>query len=152
MDQSQNKGKLRSVVVVNYLCLVIMNLCFFYVTAYEVMTHMAAMLGILVFILVVFTSVRVHMNSGLWKLTHAQAEMLDERELQVTHRAIHHAYGWFSIICLAIMLVHAFLVQMGSNMEALNTIPLVTSLIYFAHTLPGSILAWTERDVPGDAE
>jgi len=150
VNQSQSMSGRRGIVIFNYTCLIIMNLCFYLVYSYEDMTHFVDAIGIFTFISVVFTFIRLHMKSGLWKLTHTKAEMLDERELHVTHSAISHAYSAFTVICLTIMLVHAVLFRCIAGMDLVITVPLVVSLIYFAHTLPGSILAWTETHVPGE--
>lgn len=150
MNQQPATPKRRSLVTANYLCLIIMNVCFYFVYQHKDASHLVDAAGILALILVVATFIPLHMKSGLWKLTHAGADMLDERELQVTHDALSRAYGWFTVICLAIMMAHAVLFSLVPALDFVITMPLVASLIYFAHTLPGSILAWTERGVPGD--
>jgi len=48
------------------------------------------------------------------------------------------------------MMAHAVLFSLVPDLDFAITMPLVASLIYLAHTLPGTVLAWTERDVPGD--
>ena len=146
----QTKQKRRYSVILNYLCLVIMNICFYVVFHYKDMTHLVDFVGISAFMLVIATFIRLHIKSGLWKLTHTDSEVLDERELQVTHNALRYSYSWFTVICLAIMLVHAVFFRLFTNIDFIITIPLVSSLVYFAHTLPGSILAWTETKVPSD--
>ncbi len=58
--------------------------------------------------------------------------------------------------CLVLMNVCFYIVYISKDMTHLVDMAgigaLVASLIYFAHTLPGSVLAWTEMEVPGEAQ
>jgi|GEM_PF-396131 len=156
METEKARNKRRTWVVVNYLCLFIMNVCFYFVVRYADMTHAVDAVGLASFVVVVITFFPLHVKTGLWKLTHAKTEVLDERQVQVTHAALSRSYGWFTVICLVVMVVHALLFRLvpGLNFVFVNiiTVPMVGSLIYLAHTLPGSILAWTEREVPGEVQ
>ncbi len=151
MNLKESRSKRRSIILVNYISLLIVNVAFYFVYQYRDMSHIMDAAGLLALLIVAVTFVRGHVKSGLWKLTHARAGKLDERELQLTHHALGQAYGWFSVICLSIMLAHAVVYRLVPGIEFVITVPLVGSLIYLAHTLPGSILAWTEKEVPGDA-
>ena len=137
--------------MVNYLCLLIMNAGFYIVDMNEDATHAVDVVGIAAFIVVVITFIPLHAKTGLWKLTHAKTENLDERQVQITHVALSQAYGWFTVICLVIMIGHALLFRFLPFLGVGITVPLVVSLFYLAHTLPGSILAWTETEVPAEA-
>ena len=137
--------------VVNYLCLVMMNVCYYFVWAYKDMTHVVDVVGIGALVVVGITFIRLHRRTGLWQLTHAKADALDERQLQITHNALRRSYGWFAVICLVIMLAHAVVYRLVPGLDFALSVPLVVSLIYLAHTLPGSVLAWTEAEVPGEA-
>jgi hypothetical protein len=152
MADKAARGGRRAWMLVNYLCLFIMNVCFYFVAQNEDMTHAVDALGILAFVGVVFTFRKVHWKTGLWKLTHAKTETLDERQVQVTHIALGRSYAWFSVICLAIILFHAIVYRLLPGVNFIITIPLAGSLIYLAHTLPGSVLAWTEAEVPSEAQ
>jgi hypothetical protein len=99
-------------VVANYLSLAVMNVRFYFVYRYRDMTHLVDVLGLGALAIVVITFLAVHRRTGLWALTHAQAETLDERQLQITHDALSRAYGWFAVICLSIMLAHAVLFRL----------------------------------------
>jgi peptidoglycan/LPS O-acetylase OafA/YrhL len=150
MEREKTRRRIR--VVLNYLFLLIMNVCFYLVSEKVDMTHMVDAVGIGALVLVAITFRRLHKKTGLWKLTHAKTDQLDERQVQITHRALSQSYGWFTVICLVIMLVHAVLYRLVPGLNFVITVPLVGSLIYLAHTLPGSILAWTETEVPGEAQ
>ncbi len=152
MNNEKARARRRGELVVNYLCLFIMNVCFYFVYQQEGMNHLLDAVGIGAFALVAITFVRVHYRTGLWKLIHTKTAALDERQLQITHGALSRSYGWFAVICLVIMLVHAVVYRLALGVGFVITVPLVTSLIYLAHTLPASILAWTEMEVPGEVK
>jgi hypothetical protein len=138
--------------VVNYLCLVIMNVGFYIVDMNDHASHMVDAVGITAFVIVAITFFPLHAKTGLWKLTHAKTENLDERQVQITYNALSISYGWFTVICLVIMMGYAVSFRLFPGLGVTLTIPLVGSLIYLAHTLPGSILAWTETEVPAEAK
>ena len=129
-----------------------MNVCFYLVSENVDASHLVDAVGIGALVLVGITFRRVHKKTGLWKLTHTKTDSLDERQLQITHNALSQSYSWFTVICLVIMLVHAVFYRLVPGLNLVITVPLVGSLIYLAHTLPGSILAWTETEVPGEAK
>lgn len=142
----------KAFILINYFFLLVMNACFYFVHNNREMTHLVDALGITSLLIVTVTFIPGHMKSGLWKLTHSRTEILDERQLQVTHNAISRSYGIFAIVCLVIMLLHAVLYRLVPGVNFIITVPLAVSLIYLAHTLPASILTWTETEVPGDLQ
>ncbi|NOZ13762.1 MAG: hypothetical protein GXO69_08975 [Acidobacteria bacterium] len=151
MNRQTARGRRRRVIFINYAGLLIVNVTFYCVFQWKNSSHIIDAAGLLALAAVAVTFRYGHIKTGLWKLTHTHADKLDERELQLTHYALRHAYGWFSIICLSIMLIYAMTYRLIPEIKFIITVPLAVSLIYFAHTLPGSILAWTEKEVPGDA-
>jgi len=95
--------------------------------------------------LAIATFVVFHFRTRLWKLVHAPTQELDERQLQVTDKSLRYAYSIFSITCLLI-LAYCFYGLMESRDSAMGALVL-SSLIYMAHTLPSSIIAWMEKAV-----
>jgi hypothetical protein len=93
-------------------------------------------------LLVVATLVRYHVGTGLWKLVHTKVADLDERQVQVTHGALRHSYSIFTILCLVGLLWKSIFHARGPDL-----IIIFAGLLYLAHTLPSSILAWTESEV-----
>ena len=147
---TMSKTTRKLLVTVNYAFLLIMNGCFYLVSGNPDMTRLVDAVGLTALILVFITFFPLHWKTGFWKLTHARTDSLDERELQVTHTALRHAYAWFTVTCLVIVLAHALLFRLVDNSFVI-TVPLAGSLIYLAHTLPGSVLAWTEPLTPEEA-
>ena len=144
------RKKRRIFVLINYFFLLVMNVSFYFVYDNRDVSHLIDASGIGALIIVVFTFINVHKKSGLWKLTHTKTDFLDERQMQVTHNALSRSYSIFTVTCLAIMLVNGVLYRLVPGLDPVITLPLVASLIFLAHTLPASILAWTEIEVPGD--
>jgi hypothetical protein len=86
----------------------------------------------------------VHMRTGLWRIVHSRVDDLDERQVQVAHVALRRSYTAFTIICLALLVAQGIAGHWGF---VLFDVVLPAALIYVAHSLPSSILAWTEREV-----
>ena len=86
----------------------------------------------------------LHVSTGLWRLAHSRADKLDERQIQVTHGALSRSYEIFTVICLLVMLFNAVI---GDRGYYLFDAVLPVSLLYFAHSLPSSVVAWKEREV-----
>ena len=134
-------NSLKSLVCLNYGALFLMNAIFYYAYIKDA-SHPVHALGLLCAAVVVLTFRPLHWKTGIWKLTHAKQEKLDEREIALTHSALNESYGWFAVICLVIMFLQSLVSRMNICPKYTITIPLVASLIYFAHTLPGSFIAW----------
>lgn len=136
--------KTRKLVALNYGALLLLNVMF-YLAWITDPSKIVDVVGMLCIPVVGLTFRPLFLKSGIWKLTHAKQDDLDEREIKVTQSALSESYGWFSVICLLIMLVQSIVSRMNICPKFTITVPLVASLIYFAHTLPGAFIAWRER-------
>ena len=137
MRLMKSLNKTRVGTILNLLSLICVVLIFDYGKVY----HWNTVLIILeIAALVIFTIsfVFTYIKSGLWVFIHKPVKKLDERELAVTNISLRYAYGIFTVIIL-------FLLLAFSIMESSVNIVLVISLILFAHILPASIIAWTEK-------
>jgi len=139
-------------VTVNYAALLLMNIAFYFVYKGRNASHIYDVIGLISIVVVGVTFRSVHWKTGIWKLTHARSKELDERELSLTHWALSQSYAWFTVICLVIMLAFALSSRMNICPQYTISIPLVGSLIYLAHTLPGSMIAWKGEMLPEDTE
>lgn len=99
-------------------------------------------------IAVIATFIPLHVRTGLWRLAHAKVDALDEREMQQNLESLRHAYVVFAIASLLIILT---LVVFGSGGQT-QQLAVFWILLYLAHTLPSSILAWTAPRVPIQTE
>ncbi|MCD6162214.1 MAG: hypothetical protein J7K40_07355 [candidate division Zixibacteria bacterium] len=142
MNPKMSKSNRRAAVIINYLC-ILLFLIFFSIIKYHGWS-VPVIVGIVVSIAVVLISFFVlHIRTHLWKLVHSKIDHLDERQIQVTYESLRRSYSIFTIISLIILLFIALLDGEHSSMLIL----IFASLIYLAHTLPSSIIAWTEKEV-----
>lgn len=97
-------------------------------------------MGILVLVLVI-SFAYVYVRTGLWAFTHKKSERLDERELQLVTQSIRVSYSIFTVT--VILLIYLFVVFGLGPLDAI----IAAMLLYLAHILPTSILAWNEKEV-----
>jgi uncharacterized membrane protein len=142
MATEMSKPTRRLLIAVNYLCVVL------FLVLYAVGKYLGwslpvaiALAAVVVILLVSF--ILAHIKTRLWRLAHTKAENLDERQIQVTHESLRYSYGIFTVISLAILLIIAVISGDDDSMLIL----IFASLLYLAHTLPSSIIAWTEREI-----
>lgn len=95
----------------------------------------------------VWSFVDVHVGTGLWRLAHAPHDRLDEREIQMTRDSLRYAYAVFSVVALIVMFVVAIFGIRGFGQLGV-LVPAV--LTYAAHTLPSSVIAWTEKTIAAE--
>lgn len=139
-------------IAVNYAVLLLMNIAFYFVYIEKNASHIYDVVGLTSIIVVGITFRNVHWKTGIWKLMHTRSKDLDERELSLTHRALSQSYGWFAVICLVIMFALSVFSRMNICPQYTISLPLVASLIYLSHTLPGSMIAWKAGKLPEDSE
>ncbi len=77
-------------------------------------------------------------KTGLWGFIHKPLKKLDEREIALTSKSLRYAYATFTVVVLVLLLSLA-ITQIQID------VVLVASLILFAHILPASVIAWTEK-------
>ena len=77
-------------------------------------------------------------KTGLWGFIHKPLKNLDEREIALTSKSLRHAYAIFTVVTLI------FLLSLSITNTQIDIVQ-VASLILFAHILPASIIAWTEK-------
>lgn len=128
--------------MINYISL-IMALIFFELIKYATGIPLWAGLSLIgVFLLILVVSfIYVYVRSGLWSLTHKKTENLDEREIQVVTHAIRISYTIFVILVIALVYLFAIF-----GLETVDVV-IAATLLYLAHIIPTSILAWTEKEV-----
>ena len=135
---SNSKMKRRGAVVFNYVCLAIILIVFYSIKYLGlektyILFEIVPIIGMIISFRIAFGT------SNLWKLTHTSFSKLDEREMQLVYKATTYSYSIFTILCLA--LIYTF------NLLGLAIIDVVAAacLLYIAHILPASIIAWNEK-------
>jgi hypothetical protein len=139
MSLSESKPTRRAWVVVNYASVVTFIAAFIAGEQTGWTAWIVAVIGAGL-LLAAGSFIGVYWKTGLWRLVHAKDDELDERQRQITHDALRHAYSIFTVVTLLILLYVAFTYQDWG-------IIVLASLIYFAHIIPASIIAWREKVV-----
>ena len=142
MAIATSKSTRRLLVALNYLC-VVLFLVLYAIGKYNGWTPVVMVALSLVAAVLLVSFLLVHMRTHLWRMTHTKAENLDERQVQVTHDSLRRSYGIFTVLSLVILLIIAVISGGDDSMLIL----IFASLLYLAHTLPSSIIGWTEREV-----
>lgn len=78
--------------------------------------------------------------TGLWQFTHKSVSELDERELKLAGKSLRIAYAIFTVIVLIVLYVFAVF-------DIRLSVVLAAGLLLFAHILPGTVLAFSEKDL-----
>ncbi len=145
MTIRESRSQRRSWVIVNY-CSLFLLLIFWNALPRLEVDDLFRLLSLVLFIsMVAISFVIVQVRTGLWKLVHSRPDSMDERELQNVFVALRYAYGIFAVICLAVLFAQVLFLDF-TDLVFIDVL-LASSLLYFAHSLPASILAWTMREV-----
>lgn len=147
MAGSISKSARRAGVVINYGCLVAV-IAMFYVGKHDGWSMALSVGSAAVLLGVLVSFIIIHIKTKLWELVHTKHDNLDERQIQVTHESLRYSYSIFTIIILVALLAIA-LTSGRSNLFTDHSMLMVifAGLLYLAHTLPSSIIAWTEKEV-----
>jgi len=149
------QSKRRTLIVMNYIALVLFILCFVWATN----THgnvLAIILAALTFAALIGTAFYLYYKTGYMFLANARnRQLLDERQSKERMQAVatsYAIYGVYSIIALAFFTW--FLNENGRTRIPVLDIDqaIFTLAIYLVNILPASIIAWTERDLPAGEE
>ena len=146
MEAIISQSKRNMWVTVNYVALVAI-LVLFYTAERTGLTTPLVVGGATALILIVISFVKVYAQTHLWRFVHTKAEKLDEREILMTYESLRRSYGFFTVICLAIFLSAELISrELGVGYEP-PMMPIIAALIYLAHILPASVIAWREREI-----
>ena len=142
MQRSMPKSNRRIAVVVNYSCVVLFVILF--CAGHYFGWNPLVVAGIIAASIVTLISfILLHIRTRLWKLVHTKIEDLDERQVQVTHESLRRSYTIFSVLSLVVLMCLALL---NAGRDSILII-IFAGLLYLAHTLPASIIAWREKEI-----
>ena len=144
MNGAESQTQRRGYVALNLASLATLELIYFGWIAGGVHNPVAVGLVAVCLIGLVLSFLQVIWRTGLWRLTHAKAENLDERQIMVTREALRYSYGIFAPCSLLLMFAAAVAADFGWR---IFDVMLPAGLLYFAHILPAVILAWREKVV-----
>ena len=144
MADSKSRTLRRGYVALNLASLIILEGLYYGWVAGGVHNPVAVGLIVVCLITLVLSFLHVIWRTGLWRLTHTGVENLDERQVMVTREALRYSYGIFVPFILAAMFAAAVAADFDRN---IFDVMLPAGLLYLAHILPATILAWREKVV-----
>jgi len=136
---NKTKHTRRFAVLINYFSIVVI-LVLFYLVRLLGLNPIFLAFEIIPLITVVLSFRHAFVKTGIWKMTHASSKKLDEREIQVVFKAMNISYSLFAITTLVI--IYIFILSGLGQIDAV----LAVCLLYIAHILPASIIAWNEKE------
>jgi hypothetical protein len=139
MNLRQSKKHRRLWVTLNYAALVGFVIIWFFILAGH-KNVLSYSFGAISLIVVLISFYFAYLKTRIWNLVHTSVLKLDEREISVIYYALRYAYSIFAILCLIIMIA----ISLSKKPIDIMT---VAVLIYLAHILPASIIAWKEKEV-----
>ena len=139
MKMRESIKKRRVGVIFTLLSLISMVLIYEYCKIYQRDSIIIAIVIIPIIIFIV-SFIVTFVRTGLWVFVHKPIKKLDEREVVITSKSLRYAYGIFTVVTLILLL------SLAITHTPIDVV-LVASLILFAHLLPASYIAWTEKEV-----
>jgi len=141
MQKEIPKSTRKMGIIINYLSLIFIIILIQVGKPYGLNTVfiLTGTLGAL--IVGVISFIYVYWKTRLWRLVHTSFSELDERQIQVVFNSIKYSYSIFCILCLIIIYFNAVIEKTEIHVLTAG------SLLYLAHILPASIIAWTEKEV-----
>jgi len=136
-------------VTLNYAALVSLLAAFYTVERTSPTTPLIIWAAVSALLLVI-SFVIVYARTRLWRFVHTSPAKLDEREITVTYESLRHSYAVFTVICLAIVLLAELFKDDLLGGYEIPLMPIFGALIYLAHILPASVIAWRERKIYRD--
>ena len=139
MEMKESIKKRRIGVIFTLLSLCSMVLIFEYC---KIEQRDSAIIAIEIIPIIIFivSFILTFIKTGLWGFIHQPLKKLDEREIALTSKSLRYAYGIFTVVTLILLL------SLAITYTQIDVV-LVASLILFAHILPASYIAWTEKDI-----
>ena len=134
MKQNKSQTNRKIGVVINLASLLVLMIISEYTDKYDRNTVLI-IVGFAALILILISFIFTYWKTKLWHFVHKPIRKLDERELQITGNLLRIAYAIFTVIALSVLLLF-------SLMEMQVSIITVAALIYFAHILPATVIAW----------
>jgi ABC-type Fe3+ transport system permease subunit len=142
MSIRASKSKRRALVLLNYFTMFAL-IGVIYTGEMYGESKFIGISAICLMLLTVLSFVFLHARTRLWWLTHTKIENLDERQQGITHESLRYSYGIYTVLSLALL----FVIALAAHDYDPNLIVAFAALHYLAHTLPGSILAWRQKEV-----
>ncbi|MEA1875135.1 MAG: hypothetical protein U9N51_12030 [Bacteroidota bacterium] len=81
-------------------------------------------------------------RTGLWRFIHKPSRQMDEKDFEITSKALRIAYTVFALFIISLLLVFSFA---GYSPDLVSVI----GIFLLAHTLPSAVVGWTKSEKEG---
>jgi hypothetical protein len=145
------KNRRRADVVINFLSAILIVVVFC-IGEYGTWNGFLGILIGLLFLILIFSFIKVYGKTGIWEQARSKADQLDERELSVVHDSYRLAYSIFTIISLLVIFFivlsvrFSFFTLTHRGHYSFGLI-ILFFLNYLLYILPCAIIGWTEQIV-----
>jgi hypothetical protein len=78
-------------------------------------------------------------RTGLWHFIHKPLRQMDEKDIEITSKALRIAYTVFALFVISLLLVFSFA---GYSPDLVSVI----GMFLFAHSLPAAVVGWTNSE------
>ena len=155
MNRQFSQGKRRLWVIVNYSSMIVLA-SMVIAGEYSYWKLWISLGAVISFIILLTSYLHLYIRTNLAKMVQSKAESLDERELQILHRAHTRSYralGLISIFFLFILFV-TIRYSLSPITHSLThrghySFGLVSIMVfnYLIHILPASLIAWSNEEI-----
>jgi len=137
MEIKTPKSERRMWIIINFISLILLVLIFELIKS-GFLTQKHIFFEIVPISILIFTYIQQFVSTELWKFTHKSLQKLDEREMQLSNKALRFSYSFFTILSLGLIYIYSLL---GMRIHVV----FIASLLYLAHILPAYFISWTEK-------
>jgi hypothetical protein len=106
--------------------------------------------GLGTLIILVFSTVKIYLRTGVWKFIHSNSENMDERELALARMAVQKAYAVFTVTILGFVMILSIALSYDATAQIVSKKSsslwiVLAGFIYFAHSLPAVFIVLREK-------
>jgi hypothetical protein len=133
----------RAILIINFIALLLFVIAFQITIFFGISVKQGLIISGVFLLIFTLSFIKVYVKTGLWRFTHTKIRNLDEYQIQVLLQSIRKSYVVFVIVVLLLIYVYALIDKGPIN------VVIAAALLYIAHILPSSILAWKKADTKG---
>lgn len=129
--------QIRIWLIINYFSLILMIVMFY---RPDILTINKLFLSLILLPLgsLIVSFIIIFQRTGLWGLTHKKLNCIGGDQLREYYNAIRISYSIFAILIIALLFIF-------SIFEIKVNVILAAALLYVAHILPASVMAWSNN-------
>jgi len=141
MIQKPNRRKVYSrfvsiIIALTYIALLGFIISFEYckIHGLELWSEALCIIFLLMFVVGFFMG---FIRTGLWHFIHKPLRQMDEKDFEITSKALRIAYAVFALFIISLLLVFSF-ARYSPDLVS------IIGIFLLAHTLPAAVVGWTK--------